>query len=334
MKIINLMQADNAAQSKRQFALDVLTGLSQTPKRIASKYFYDDRGSDLFQQITKTKDYYVTGREFLILERICRELVEMTGVVDAIDIVELGVGDGHKSKVIVEAFLAANIQVNFYPIDISEQAMSLLQKNLPSSPLLHVEGIVADYFAGLSFVRSMSKNPQLVLFLGSNIGNFDRHEALEFICSLWRVLKHDDHVLIGFDQKKEVAILNRAYNDSSGTTAAFNLNLLSRINRELSGNFDPALFEHYGFYNPMKGAMESHLISLKDQSVYVGELERKFSFHQFEPIHLEYSFKFLPFDIENLSRQAGFAVIKNFSDAGEYFISSLWRPSKGSIKNK
>lgn len=329
MKIINLAQDQNAVNNKRQFALDVLTGLSKMPKSIPSKYFYDDRGSDLFQKITAEQDYYLTSREFLILERMCQELPRAMGAVDEIDIVELGVGDGHKSKLIIDAFLTAKIKVNFYPIDISEQAMLLLQKNLPSSPLLQVEGIVADYFAGLSFVKSLSKNPQLVLFLGSNIGNFDKSEALDFVCSLWRIINHDDHVLIGFDQKKETGVLNRAYNDSSGITAAFNLNLLSRINRELSANFEPELFEHYGFYNPEKGAMESHLISRKDHSVYVGELERHFSFNKFEPIHLEYSFKFLPRDIESLSLQAGFSVVKNFSDAGEYFISSLWRASKG-----
>lgn len=328
MKITNLAHAQERLQSKQQFALDVLTGLSKMPKRISSKYFYDDKGSDLFQKITAEQDYYLTSREFLILERLSEKLPRIIAPKDAIDIVELGVGDGHKSKLIIDAFIAAHIKVNFYPIDISEQAMLLLQKNLASSPLLTIHGIVADYFAGLALVKSLSRNPQLVLFLGSNIGNFDKDEALAFICSLWRIINHEDHVLIGFDQKKEVEILNKAYNDSSGTTAAFNLNLLTRMNRELRANFKLEHFRHYGFYNPIKGAMESHLIALKSHSVYIEELNRSFSFNQYEPLHLEYSFKFLPADIKNLSTQAGFKVIENFSDPNEYFVSSLWRALK------
>jgi uncharacterized SAM-dependent methyltransferase len=142
------------------------------------------------------------------------------------------------------------------------------------------------------------------------------------------MINDGDHVLIGFDQKKDIQILNRAYNDSAGITSKFNLNLLSRMNRELQANFELGQFEHYGFYNPIKGAMESHVISLKEQRVYIKELQREFSFGKYEPIHLEYSFKFLPSDIKSLSEQSGFLVVRNFSDSGEYFISSLWRAGK------
>jgi L-histidine N-alpha-methyltransferase len=174
----------------------------------------------------------------------------------------------------------------------------------------------------------LSRNRQVVLFLGSNIGNLDRTDSLEFLRKLWKTLNADDFVLIGFDQKKNIPVLNKAYNDSSGHTTEFNLNVLSRINRELGGDFDLDRFYHYGFYNPTEGAMESYLISLEEQQVYVRDLQRSFHFGKYEPVHLEYSFKFLPSDIEFLCDQTGFDVVKHFSDEQTYFIDSLWRVVK------
>ena len=206
--------------------------------------------------------------------------------------------------------------------------MLLLEQNIPDTPQLTTTGIVADYFTGLHHVCSISSHRKIVLFLGSTIGNFERRESMQFLRKLWNSLNADDFILIGFDQKKDTQILNRAYNDTKGYTQQFNLNLLTRINRELGADFVVENFRHYGFYNPHRGAMESYLISLKEQSVQVKDLKKTFHFSHFEPIHLEFSFKFLPSDIEYLSDQTGFQMVKNFSDEKHYFVDSLWRVQK------
>ena len=182
---------------------------------------------------------------------------------------------------------------------------------------------------GLKFVREKSSNKQFVLFLGSNIGNFDRVQNQGFLRMLWKNLNDGDKAFIGFDLKKNVQILNRAYNDSDGLTRGFNLNLLTRINKVLGGEFDLDSFEHFGSYNPVLGAMESFLLSTKHQEVYISELQRSFTFEAYEPIHLEYSFKFTETEIDTLGKTTGFEVIKHFKDSKDYFVDSFWRVTKG-----
>lgn len=319
---------DYLAATKEQFAIDVLIGLCSNPKNISAKYFYDDAGSEIFQKITQHPDYYLTRTEFAILSDLSRKLPTIVGEKE-IDIIELGAGDGHKSRLVIDGFLDSGTRVNYFPIDISERAMELMEPNINARDGLSVHGVVAEYIEGLHFVRSRSANKQLVLFLGSNIGNFNRAQSQGFLRRLWKSLNADDMVLIGFDMKKSIAKFNAAYNDSAGHTREFNLNLLRRINRELGGNFDPDKFEHFGTYHPVLGAMESYLLSLEEQEVYIGDLERSFHFHAFEPIHLEYSFKFLPGDIDSLSKQTGFKTVEHFTDQGKMFTDSLWRVVKG-----
>jgi len=220
------------------------------------------------------------------------------------------------------------VRVNFFPIDISDKAMAMLGGNIGDKPNLSVHGLIGDYFDGLRFVRERSAKRQLVLFLGSNIGNFDRIQNQGFLRRLWNSLNEDDYVLIGFDLKKDIGKLITAYSDSSNYTRDLNLNLLARINRELGGDFDLSGFQHYAVYNPVLGAMESYLLALREQRVHIGALQREFTFVAFEPIHLEYSFKFLPADIDFLSGQTGYAVVENFTDPDEYFINSLWQVNK------
>jgi len=235
-----------------------------------------------------------------------------------------------KSQLIIKGFLNAGHIVNFYPIDISRKAMEMLGKNIEPHDNLNVHGIVAEYFEGLRKVRQESTNKQLVLFLGSNIGNFDRVQNQGFLRKLWVSLNASDYVLIGFDLKKDVSILTSAYNDSSGHTNNFNLNLLRRVNRELGANFNVEKFQHFGVYSPTLGAMESYVLATEDQHVYVSALERSFHFEAYEPIHLEYSFKFLKSDIDFLSKKTGFDTVRFFTDPKEYFIDSLWRVAKES----
>ena len=327
MKITNLIEVDQSTQNREAFTTDVLMGLSSVPKTISAKYFYDDVGSGLFQKISQHKDYYLTKTEFSILEQFGASLAATINEAE-IDIIELGAGDGHKSKLIIDSFLAQGTKVNFYPIDISEKAMGLLGENLAVTAQLNIHGIVADYFHGLNSLKKISSNKKLVLFLGSNIGNFNRAQTQEFLKKLWLALNANDHVLIGYDLKKDTDILNKAYNDSDGLTTAFNLNLLKRMNAELGADFDMDKFKHYGFYNPSLGAMESYIMSLQDQDVYIAALETSFHFEKFEALHLESSFKFSESEIHTLASQTGFKIEAHFTDVQHYFIDALWQVQK------
>lgn len=329
MKVTKLNEAkiSNENKVKEQFAIDVLTGFTSAPKRISSKYFYDDYGSQLFQAITQQEDYYLTSVELNILQNSKDALPELVKARE-VDIIELGAGDGHKTKILLQGFLDRGFKVNFYPIDISLEAMNLLKKNIQQSENLFIHGVVGEYIDGLRYVRSLSKNQQIVLFLGSNLGNFDMVESQVFLRKVWKCMNAEDYLFCGFDLKKDVSILTNAYNDKAGFTRKFNLNLLTRMNNELGSKFNLEDFQHFGVYNPRLGAMESYLLSLKEQNVHIKELERGFNFDAYEPIHLEYSFKFSHKDIAFLSQQTGYEIKRNFTDSKEYFVNSLWEVVK------
>ncbi len=325
MNIIQLNTQQSTKESEaRQFALDVLTGLSSSPKAISAKYFYDDYGSELFQKITQTQDYYLSRTEHAILKSIKNELpLQLKDT--HIDLIELGAGDGHKTNIIIEGLLNNNIKVNYYPIDISSKAMTLLKPNIVKHAQLSIKGLIAEYFQGLNHLSNHSEHKKLILFLGSNIGNFNSAAVKNFLNCLWHCANENDLVLIGFDLKKDIDVMTKAYNDSERYTQKFNLNLLTRINRELGGEFDASSFQHLSNYNPIIGAMESYLLSQKKQSVYITALERSFDFNEFEPIHLEYSHKYLESDILDLCENNGFELIKNYTDDSKLFIDSLWK---------
>ena len=213
------------------------------------------------------------------------------------------------------------------PIDISEGAMrSLVESVRQSTPELKVEGLVCEYADGVRYLgREGGSRRNLVLFLGSNIGNFNRVQASAFLRRLWSSLHTDDYVLIGFDLKKDIEVLLAAYNDKQGVTSRFNLNLLHRINRELGADFDVSQFRHFGTYSVFSGAMESYLVSLEPQIVNIAALDLSFSFNAWEPIHTEYSYKYLRSDIDRLARDTGFSVQRQLEDARGWFVDSLWR---------
>jgi dimethylhistidine N-methyltransferase len=330
MQTTSLQTSQNSLSAKEQFAIDVLMGLSSKPKSLSAKYFYDDMGSDLFQKITQHEDYYLTRTEYEIISK-SKDLIPKFIAENEIDIIELGAGDGHKSQLVINGFLEQDKKVNFFPIDISAEAMKQLEKTIQPHANLSIHGVIAEYLDGLRFVRNKSRNKQLVLFLGSNIGNFDRVQNQGFLRRLWKNLNAEDYVLIGFDLKKAIKKLTAAYNDAAGITRKFNLNLLDRINNELGANFNSSQFDHFGSYNPILGAMESYLLPIAPQEVYIEEIQRSFSFKAYEPIHLEYSFKFLPSDIEQLAKQTGFEITKHFTDKNNYFIDSLWQVKKSSL---
>ncbi|MCB2427656.1 L-histidine N(alpha)-methyltransferase [Methylophaga pinxianii] len=311
-----------------QFAFDVLMGFSAPAKYLPSKYFYDAKGSRLFEQITELEEYYPTRCEFEILNRVGGELAEFLED-EPFEIVELGAGDGRKTKVLLTQLLETTKQFSYIPIDICETAIANLVESLNQShPSLTTHGIVGDYFASIRHLENTSDSRKLVLLLGSNIGNFDFPSAKRFLHSIWKCLNHNDLFLIGFDLKKDIEVLTKAYNDKRGVTRDFNLNVLTRINNELAGDFDVSRFSHHGMYNPRHGAMESYLISLEHQEVHIGALEKTFEFKPYEAIHLELSHKYLLSDMQQLADQTGFTVLNNWQDSQGYFADGLWRVNK------
>lgn len=319
---------------KQTFALDVLVGLSESQKMLPSKYFYDSEGSRLFQEITRLPEYYLTRCEFEILESNANRVASLLSA-HQWNLIELGPGDGHKTNLLLREFLRKKLNFYYVPIDISESAMESLVASLNRDlPELEVRGLVSDYFNGLKWLNRIKeeKNDRrnLVLFLGSNIGNFNAARARVFLRSLWSSLNHDDLVLIGFDLKKDINRMLAAYNDSAGITSAFNLNLLKRINRELGGNFDLTKFQHFANYDVFSGAMESYLVSQAEQNVFVEEIGQTFQFKPWEPIHTEYSYKFLRSDIETLAAETGYSIETQFYDSKFYFTDSIWRVNKSS----
>lgn len=312
-------------------AVEVLTGLSGRPKRLSSRYFYDDIGSELFARICDLPEYYPTRCEHAILTAHQDQIraLAMDGG-EPLNVVDLGAGDGRKTRVLLEHFLAARVPLRYVPIDISEGAMrSLVERTRAALPGLDVQGLVSDHADGISWLAAQRPaRRNLVLFLGSSIGNFRPAEARALLWRLWDACADGDLLLVGFDLKKDVRVLLDAYNDSAGLASAFNKNLLQRINVELGGDFQLDRFSHFATYNVTSGAMESYLLSNEAQIAHVRALNAEFEFLPFEPIHIEYSYKFLVSDIEELAAALGLAVERYLFDERRWFLDALWRVSK------
>lgn len=313
---------------QEEFKKDILVGLAKSPKQIPSKYFYDEHGSELFNDITRHPDYYLTDCELEILNTNKDAIAHLINS-DSINLIELGPGEGVKSQLLIKKFMQLANHFTYCPIDISENYLFKLVNQLNNQlPSLKTMAIHADYFDGLKWLSTDAKRKNLVLFLGSSIGNFDNSAADDFFHHLWLTLHDGDNVLIGFDLRKEIDVLLRAYSDSDGITREFNLNLLQRMNRELGANFDRDVFSHYATYNVNSGAMESYLVSLKAQTIDIPALETTFDFMPFEPIHVEVSYKYLLSQIERFAATAQFKIVQNYFDVKHNFVDSLWRVCK------
>jgi L-histidine Nalpha-methyltransferase len=309
-----------------QFAEDVLKGLSSTPKELSSKYFYDDEGSRLFQEIMKLPEYYLTGCEHKIFATQAEAIYRAFANGDnAFDLVELGAGDGMKTAVLIDYFLKQKADVAYSPIDISQEALDALTEKFSSEfPALNMQACVGDYFKILESLRGRNGRRKVLLFLGSNIGNFSRKQSVDFFRSLRGVMSDDDLLFIGFDLQKDPHVIGSAYDDAAGVTAKFNLNLLTRINRELGGDFDLDKFTHYANYRPIEGSARSYLMSREKQTVHIAALGRDFEFEQWEAVFMEISQKYNMQMIESLANESGFMIKKNFFDDKKYYCDSLW----------
>ena len=316
--------------SVEELAHEVLVGLSSSPlKRLPSRFFYDDAGSGLFQEIMALSEYYLTDCERSILENYGDRMLAAMGD-RPFNLVDLGAGDGAKTMLLLRRLVEHGADVTYVPIDISVGAMrGLAQRVHAELPKLAMQGVVAEYHQGLQWLAlNHQSRANLVLFLGSNIGNFDRAQARGFLGRIWSAMRIEDRIVVGFDLKKDIEVLLSAYNDERGVTAEFNLNLLTRINRELDASFERDRFRHYGTYDVISGAMKSYLVSLEAQQVHIGALQRSFSFRPFEPIHTEYSYKYLRSDLDSLARDSGFDVVERFEDSRGWFANDLWKPRK------
>jgi len=301
---------------KNTFARDVNYGLTSFPKGLHPKYFYDELGSELFVQICKTPEYYVTRTETSILEKFSDEIASLN--LDKKVIVELGSGNSIKTRHLLSSFINNSGNISYIPIDVSDIIVHSSKKLLNEFEGLNIKGVVGEYEEGLGVINELVETPKMILFLGSSIGNFTKYEAREFLSCISSVMNENDTFLIGFDLVKDIDVLNAAYDDSAGVTARFNMNILRRINTELGGNFDLNKFEHKVFFNADFSRVEMHLESLEEQDVYIKDIEA-IHFEEGETIHTENSYKFTDEMISELASSAGLTVNKTWKDSKNYF---------------
>jgi L-histidine N-alpha-methyltransferase len=302
---------------------DVLSGLTSTPKTLPPRLFYDDAGSRLFEQITGLREYYLTRTERGILEVNASEIMRETGT--PLTLIELGAGTASKTEVLIDALLKRQLQAVFYPIDVSESALRVAEEALEARfPALSVRPLVGDYSAGLSSLSRIAGR-KLVLYIGSSIGNYEPDEAAELLGTIRRSLSPGDALLLGTDMAKDEATLLAAYNDAQGITARFNLNILSRINRELGADFDLANFRHKAVWNAEASRMEMHLESLKPQMTRIADLDIAIRFAVGETIHTENSYKFTEEMLRSVVAEGGFLLERAWTDDRKWFGVHLLR---------
>lgn len=307
-------------------AADTLSGLSASPKYLLSKYFYDDSGSIIFQKIMKMPEYYLTRCEEEIFlnqkEEICRSF---SGSDNSFSLVELGSGDALKTRILLHHLNNSNLNFRYIPIDISqkmnEQLIVTLKNELPK---IEVYPHTGDYVQQLQNLNGFAQGRKVILFLGSNIGNFSEEETSWFLNQLNSSMLKGDKLVIGFDLKKSPEVIMNAYSDVHGHTRRFNLNLLTRLNRELGADFNLNHFEHHTEYNPFSGEVKSYLISALFQKVNVKALNQTFYFDKWEPMFVERSQKYDKEKINSLALNHGFRMLKGFYDSKKYFVDALW----------
>ncbi len=326
----NLRSGIVAASSDDQFAQAVLKGLTREPKRLPSWLIFDDRGSELFTEITQLAGYHPAQCEFEIFQNHKQVVTDLLAK-SPFRVIELGAGDGGKTQVLLDHFIQSQLTFDYVPIDISEGAIKGLVAMLESRyapSTMSVTGIGADYFDGLRAIKETSNLRNIVLFLGSTIGNMELSQAEEFLGKVRESLNPGDYVMIGFDLMKHPKTLYAAYNDSTGVFERFNLHLLDVLNRKLGANFAKKYFVQQGHYNPTTHAVESHIYSTQKQEVYFEALGKAFSFGAWESMQTEHSYKYTQLEIEELAEKSGCRIVKHLFDPQRYFVDSVWEVKK------
>ena len=304
------------------FAEDVREGLTASPKRLLPKYFYDTLGSALFEAICELPEYYLTRTETEILERYAPEMV--TALPGPVELVEFGSGSARKTRLLIGAALEAQGELDYHPIDISASALIASSSALVGEyPGLTVRAFASDYFEVLASARLSTSKRVLALFLGSNIGNYEPVAAAQLLGAMSAAFKPGDGLLLGTDLKKDAAALELAYNDPTGVTAAFDKNILARINRELGGHFDLDAFEHVARYDAARGAIDSFLTAQRGMRVAIDDIDTEVSLRVAETIHTESSYKFDEADIARMAAAGGFRVERTWTDDARRFAVTL-----------
>lgn len=314
-------------QQNTNFVKEITEGLTSFPKRLSSKYFYDKKGDKIFQDIMAMPSYYLTGCEYEILSNNTSTIGELfRDRENGLDLIELGAGDGKKTKVLLKYMAENNFNFIYKPIDISENAIALLSNNLAHEmPTLHVDAEVGEYFEVLERLKGFNIRKKVIMVLGSNIGNLPHPKAIDFLTKLKDAMLPEDLLFMGFDQKKNPQTILDAYNDETGITEAFNKNVLTRINRELGGNFETDNFKHWEVYDPETGTAKSFLVATKAMQVTIEELQLAINFDEWETIHTEISQKYDDKIVSWLAEEAGLKIETSLTDAREYYKNYIFK---------
>ncbi len=307
------------------FAKDVLKGLNESPKRLSSVYFYDERGSQIFEKICDLDEYYLTRKETEILEKYASEIISDLPL--NTHLVELGSGSSRKTRILLETALARFNLIRYSPIDVSAEILEKTSRNLTQRYAeLQVEAIAGRYEFGIDHILQHSHGPNCIMWLGSSIGNLTRQEAAKFLVGIRQRMKKNDCLLLGIDLRKGPDILEPAYDDTRGVTADFNLNLLDRINGELGGQFSRDHFQHKAVYDVDEGRIEMYLVSDLDQDIKIENIDTSVSFEKGEHILTEYSYKYSHAEIKALADDSGFRLERQWLDESGWFSLNAFKP--------
>ncbi|WP_432412717.1 L-histidine N(alpha)-methyltransferase [Rasiella sp. SM2506] len=321
------MSIKNTQKIEASFKNDVHQGLTSFPKYLYSKYIYDKKGDKLFQDIMNLPEYYLTNCEFDILSLHATEIAELfSNIQTGFDLIELGAGDGKKTKVILSHLTENNFDYVYKPIDISQNAIDSLTNNLAEElPQVTVDGETGTYFEVLERLQKYNARKKVLMVLGSNIGNLLHPQAIDFLTKLKDIMSSEDLLFMGFDQKKHPQTILDAYNDTTGVTAAFNKNLLHRINSELEGDFNVDNFKHWEVYDPESGTAKSFLVATEAMEVSVKAIDLHINFDAWETIHTEISQKYDDKTVQWLADSAGLTIETSFEDEKGYYKDYVFR---------
>jgi dimethylhistidine N-methyltransferase len=322
------LRPDNDSNSKDyEFTQAVIKGLSEERKRLPSWLIFDDRGSEIFEEIVGLENYHPAVCEFEIFHAHKQTIADIISD-EALQIIDLGSGDARKTTVLLDQLVKNKLQIHYIPIDISAGAVRNLVTSLESkfgSTSLAVTGIASEYFQGLEAIPREQFKRNFVFFLGSTIGNQNYPAAGKFLRRLSDSLNEGDYVMIGFDLMKNPKLLYRAYNDPEGVFQKFNLHLLDRINQVLGANFVKSNFVQEGHYSERSHAVESHVYSTREQTVRIDALNREFHFGLWEGMQTEHSYKYTMPEIEALAQNNGFEIVEHLFDSKQFFVDSIWK---------
>jgi dimethylhistidine N-methyltransferase len=317
LQIDHLISPDNPLATELTAGKDVISGLGQAPKSLPPHYFYDDRGSQLFEQICELPEYYLTRTETAILQQYAPAIAQITG---PCELVELGSGSALKTRILLDAYASLEQPLHYMPIDVSAGILESSAKDLLIDyPTLQVHGLISTYELALAKLEPAQLPTRMICFLGSTLGNLSPAECEVFFSQVKAALEPGEYFLIGFDLQKSPDTLEAAYNDSQGITAEFNLNMLHHLNWRFAGDFDISQFEHVAFYNQSLHQIEIYLKSLRSQTVHLRSLNLTLDFTAGETIHTEISRKFNLVFMQQDLRAKGLTPIQAWSDPKQWF---------------